>query len=786
MNLNRAISRALITAFVLVTAVACATNMAPGVTSTMKVYDPTKWLYWGGDAGQTRYAPLDQINLSNVSRLKVAWRWTADASGGACCGDFKGTPLLDDGVLYIPWVNHGMAAVDAGTGKTIWTYEPQPFNSGTLAPRSLAYWSDGTTKRLFHNSFDGRLIAVDAKTGLPAREFGNNGTIDLKGQLAPDRTGNRGDSRSVSPALVVGDVVVVQTIPSPGRNKEVLPGDIRGFNVRTGKLEWTFHVVPRKGEFGYETWANGSADYVGQSGVWSMMSADPALGYVYLPTEDPSNDFSGVERPGDNLFSNSIVCLDAKTGRRVWHFQIIHHGTWDLDNPAAPILHDIVKDGRRIQVVTLLTKQGLIFTFDRRTGHPIWPIEERPVPQDGVPGERTSPTQPFPTKPAPLSHMGYSEDWLIDFTPELRRQAVDIMKQYRTGPYYSQMVDTGTSGLRGTLIYPGYGGGANWNGAAVDPETGVMYVPIRHKPNSAGIAKGNPANTNMAYVQSNNSVVMGPGGLPLLKPPYSEVVAVDMNKGEHLWRIPIGGANATIRNNPLLRGLNIDFDHTGQWDVKPSPVLTKQLFFLGESGNLGGGSGGPMFRAYDKRDGKAVFEIALPSLVSAAPMTYMLKGRQYVVVGVSNRGGPAELVALTLDGASENGPAPAGGVKAWPAPPSTSAAVAAITATPAELAAGQAGYNRLCVACHGATGRGGVGPSLVGRNDYASMKRVIAAGQGEMPGFASVTNDAEIDAIAKHIVKTLAPPAPAAGAGRGGAGGRGGRGGGAPPPEEDN
>ena len=773
MSQFRSAVRVAVTSLAIMAMAACATtDVSSGVTSTMKVYDAGKWLYWGGDAGQTRYAPLDQINLSNVSRLKIAWRWTADATGGSCCGDFKATPLMDDGVLYLPWLNHGMAAIDAGTGKTIWTYEPQPASAGTLAPRSLAYWTDGKIKRLFHNSFDGRLIAVDAKTGQPAREFGNNGQIDLKGTLAPDRTANRGESRSVSPALVVGDIIIVQTIPNGARNKEVLPGDIRGYDVRTGKLIWTFHVVPRKGEFGYDTWGNGSAEFAGQGGVWSMMSADPELGYVYLPTEDPSNDFAGVERPGDNLFSNSIVCLDAKTGKRVWHFQIIHHGTWDLDNPAAPILHDVIKDGKRIKAVTQLTKQGLVFTFDRKTGKPVWPIEERPVPQDAVPGEKTSPTQPFPTRPGPLSHMGYDESWLMDFTPELRKQAVEIMKQYKTGPYYTQEVDINATGLKGTLIYPGYGGGPNWSGAAVDPETGMMYVPIRHKPNSGALAKGNPANTNMAYVQTGGGVatIMGPGGLPILKPPYSEVVAVDMNKGEQNWRIPIGGAGPAIRNNPLLKGLNLDFDHMGQWDAKPSPLLTKELMFLGEAGNLGGGSGGPMFRAYDKRDGKVVKEIELPTLVTAAPMTYVYKGRQYVVVAVSNRGKPAEVVALTLDGASENGPAPAGGVKAWPAPLSHAAAVAQISATPAELDRGKTAFAANCASCHGDTGKGGAGPNITGRNDFDNVRGAIISGRGEMPALGASLPQADIDAIAKYVVKTLNPPAPAV-AGRAGRGG---------------
>src|SRR6185436_11645884 len=323
--------------------------------------------YWGGDAGQTRYAPLDQVNASNVSRLKIAWRWSADMAGDAASSNYKATPLLDDGVLYVPWLNHGAAAINAGTGKTIWTFEPQPADiggrAGTLAMRSLAYWADGKEKRLFHNSMDGRLIAIDAKTGKAAAGFGKNGWINLRDGLTEGRAVK--DVGSVSPALVVNDVIVVQVIPGGARNKESTPGYIRGFDVHTGKLLWTFHTVPQKGEPGYETWENGAADYVGNVGVWSMLSADAELGYVYLPTETPSNDFYGGERKGNGLYAESLICIDTKTGKKVWHFQTVHHGTWDYDNPAAPIVHDIIKDGKRRKVVTLLTKQSLVFVFDR-------------------------------------------------------------------------------------------------------------------------------------------------------------------------------------------------------------------------------------------------------------------------------------------------------------------------------------------------------------------------------------------------------------------------------------
>lgn len=732
------------------------------VTSTMATYDPGAWRYWGGDAGQTRYAPLDQINLKTVARLKVAWRWSADTSGSPASANYKSTPLLDDGVLYVPWVNNGMAAIDAGTGKTIWTFEPQPVDIGSggasLAPRSLAFWTDGKEKRLIHNSLDGRLISVDARTGKADPKFGGRGWVDLRKGLTEGRAVT--DVRSVSPAIVVGDVIVTQVIPGGPRNKEATPGDFRGFDVRTGRLLWTFHVVPQKGEFGNETWENDSWKYAGNSGTWTMMSADPETGYVYFGTDTPSNDFGGVERPGNNLFAESVLVLDSKTGKRVWHFQTVHHGIWDYDNPAAPILHDVVKDGRPIKAVTQLTKQGFVFTFDRLTGKPVWPIVERPVPQGGAPGEKLSPTQPFPTNPAPLVKQGYSEDMLIDFTPQLRAEAVEIMSHYNKGPIYTPLVEL-RPGLKGTLISPGYGGGANWNGAAVDPTTNIMYVPVRYRWTAAGLVKGDPARTNMAYVQSGNHVVEGPRGLPILKPPYSELVAVDMNTGRHLWRIANGGAPESVRTNPALKGLKLDFDGMGAFNVKPSPLLTRQLLFLGESGNIAPGTGSDGFRAYDKRTGKVVWATHMPTFVTGAPMTYVLKGRQYVVVAVSGAGKPAELVALTLDGLSENGRPPAAGVAAAVAPRSSTIAASELAASPEELALGRGQFATRCAACHGPEGRGGSGPVIAGRADFANIVRVVGQGQGEMPALGGAMSAAEIDAVAKFVVKAWAPAQPA-------------------------
>ena len=708
-----------------------------------------EWPYWGGDLQSTRYSPLTEINAYNVGKLEIVWRWSADTTGSSASANFKSTPLMDDGVLFMPWLDHGAAAIDAATGKTLWTYLPDQRDIGgraaNLAPRSLAYWTDGTAKRLFHNSVDGRLFAIDARTGKAAEAFGVKGVIDLRTNLTEGRAVT--DVGSVSPALVVGDVVVVQVIPGGSRNKESTAGHVRGYDVRTGKLLWTFHTVPQKDEPGYESWENNAANYIGNVGVWSMLSADPETGYVYLPTETPSNDFYGGHRLGDGLYGESLICIDSKTGKKVWHFQTVHHGVWDYDNPTAPIIHEITKDGKRRKVVTLLTKMSLVFVFDAETGEPIWPIEERAVPPSKIPGEKLSPTQPFPSVPAPLAKLGYHEEDLIDFTPALHSEALKMMEQYEKGGLYTPIIEVGP-GKRGTLIYPGYGGGANWNGASIDPATHIMYVPIRHRPNSAGLAKGDPARTNNAYVQSGNHVVMGPQGLPMFKPPWSELVAVDMDKGEQLWRVPIGPASPFIANHPALQGLDLDFSKMGRWDIKPAPLLMSDVIFMGESGNISDGTGGPMMRAYDKANGKVVWEKELPGFVTGAPMTYRYNGKQVVVVAVSTRGKPAELIALALgdgvDDASVASPSPM--------PEGASVAAAArVNATRAELTLGRAAYTRVCSLCHGQTGSGGAGPSLANQNNLAEIARVATSGKGEMPSMAAQLKPEEIDAIAKFV-----------------------------------
>ncbi|MEW6210693.1 MAG: carboxymuconolactone decarboxylase family protein [Acidobacteriota bacterium] len=713
-----------------------------------------EWTTWGGDAGFTRYSPLDQINKENVKKLEIAWRWKALPQGSRPDSNLKATPLMIDGVLYTPTGVHQVCAIDPGTGKTLWIYTPSPATIGSgrslaVSSRGLAYWTDGVEKRLFHNTLDGRLLSIDAKTGKADTAFGKNGAVDLRERLVEGRpVPTLGSS---SPATVVGDVVIAQVVgdvTSP--NREATPGHIRGYDVRTGKLLWIFHTIPQAGEFGNETWERGSWKYTGNTGVWSMMSADLELGYVYLPVETPTHDFYGGHRLGDNLFGESILCLDARTGRRVWHFQIVHHGVWDYDPPAAPILHDITIDGRTIKAVTLLTKQNMSFVFDRVTGKPVWPIEERPVPQIAVPGERHSPTQPFPTRPAPYSRQGYHEDDLIDFTPELRAEAMEIAKRYVRGQMYTPPTLVVEGGAQGTWVYPGYGGGANWNGGAFDPETGLMFVPTRNMPMVASLTKADAALTNWNFIRAPTEYIRGPRGLPINRPPWSVITATDMNRGEHVWSRSIGGAPDSIRNHPALKGLKLDFDNMGQPLVRPGPLVTKTLLFLAEAGNLSGDPGGPMFRAYDKLTGAVVAEIELPSKASGAPMTYMHEGRQYIVIAVATRDHPAELIALAL-------PESYAVEQTDRQSAATSAATVSINASAEELRAGREIFARSCAACHGPKGEGVSGNTspLTGLRDLDLIRRAVREGSVKMPPMQTILTKEQIEQVSKFVAVEL-------------------------------
>ena len=730
-----------------------------------------EWHTWGGDHGFTRYSALDQINRDNVDQLEVVWRWSAPLLRGRPDGNLKATPLMINGVLYTPAGEHQVIALNPASGQEIWRFTPDPPDiSGRglgLSSRSLAYWTDGVEQRIYHNTLDGRLISIDARTGLADPAFGNHGYVLLSENLL-----DAGDTREVpfvgssSPAAVVGNVVVAQVVGAiTAPNQQATPGYIRGYDARSGEMIWKFHTIAQPGEFGNETWENDAWQYTGNTGVWSMMSVDEETGYIYLPVEAPSNDFYGGHRLGDNLFSQSIVCLDGATGERIWHFQLSHHDVWDYDPPAAPILHDLLINGVTIKAVTQLSKQGMSFVFDRVTGEPVWPIEERAVPQGDVPGERLSPTQPFPSKPPPYNPQGYNEDDLIDFTPELRAEALAIAEQFVRGPMYTP-VSRARDGVIGTWVNPGYQGGANWNGAAFDPETAMMFVPVRNSPMIGSLSDPDPELTDWNFLRDSSRAIAGPRGLPIMRPPWSVITGTDMNAGEHRWSRGIGPASDYIRNHPDLQGLGLDFSNMGHPLVRPSPLATKTLMFMAESGNLSGDPGGRMFRAYDKLSGDVVAEIELPEKVSGAPMTYMHEGRQYIVMAIASAQHPAELIALALSDCA------AGPGRCRQADNAASTPVNQIVTAPMAIRNGPNNgelisaeqarqgaeiFAQTCAACHGESGQGsrGAGPALSTLTDVEAIIRSVSQGGVEMPPMAAMLSAEQIEAVSKFVAARL-------------------------------
>ncbi len=639
-----------------------------------------EWRYYGGDAGTTHYSPLDQINASNVKKLQIAWQWRADNFGKLPDHNWEVTPLMVEGVLYFTaGTRRDAVAVDAATGETLWMYRldegPRGNQVARTNNRGLAYWSDGKgDNRILLISPGYQLIALNARTGVPVPGFGTNGIIDLTQGL--DRTIVKpGMIGASSPAIVVNDTVVVGAALLAGTappSKENVPGYIRGFDVRTGKKLWTFHTIAQPGEKGNETWEDGSWKYSGNTGAWAPLSADPELGYVYIPVEMPTGDFYGGTRKGDNLYSDSLVCLEARTGKMVWYYQLVHHDIWDWDIATAPLLLDITVDGKPIKAVAQNTKQAFTYVFDRVTGKPVWPIVERPVPQSTVPGEKTAPTQPFPTKPPAFDRQGSSPDDLIDFTPALKEEAMKIASQLQFGPLYSPPIVAGTNGKKGLFLLPTHLGGANWPGGVADPETGMMYVASVTGTEVLSLSKGDPQFTDMDYVSGGGGagprrgrplaageepapvisgaagLDSGPQGLPLVRPPWGRITAVNLNKGEIAWTIANGGPPDFVKNHPALKG--IDLSNTGH-PSRALLMLTKSLLFGSDGNNLWSGppgQGGNMFRAYDKTTGKLIHEMALPAMTTGMPMTYMANGRQYIVVAIGAMGVPASLVALTV------------------------------------------------------------------------------------------------------------------------------------------
>lgn len=610
------------------------------------------WPVWGGDDGSTRYSPLGAIHAGNVDRLEVVWRWKMDNYGPEPEARSQTVPVMMDGVLYATaGMNRDVVAIDAATGQTLWMHRNDEGARAERAPRhnsgrGVAWWSDGAgDDRVITVTPGFRLIALDARTGRPVPTFGKDGVVDLmEGLRVPEGVDPVGMVGNSSPPVVANDVIVVgpafQTglrIPSMKNVK----GDIRGFDVRTGEVLWSFHTIPEPGEPGHETWEDGSATYSGNAGVWAPFSADEELGLVYLPVEAPTSDLYGGHRLGDNLYSSSLVALDIRTGQLRWHFQLIHHDIWDYDVPAAPILVDVDVEGRGpSRLVVALTKQGWAFVFDRVTGAPIWPIEERPVPPSDVPGERASPTQPFPTKPAPFDRQGISVDDLIDFTPELRAEAMEAVAGYRLGPIYTppSVLEPDSSNL-GTIMLPGLLGGAAWEGGAVDPETGVLYVGSSTAVRTGALAP-DPAATDMRYMQARDARTPTVRGLPIVKPPWGRITAIDLKTGDHVWMIPNGATPRRVREHPALQ--SVELPRTGK-PTRAGTLVTSTLLFAGE-----GWGGDPWLRAIDKATGEILHEVELPGTQNGHPITYEVDGRQFIVLSVGGPDQAPEIVALAL------------------------------------------------------------------------------------------------------------------------------------------
>jgi quinoprotein glucose dehydrogenase len=635
-----------------------------------------EWRSYGGDLGNTRYSPLDQINASNFDKLEVAWRFNTANLGPRPEFNLEATPLMAGGVLYtVAGSRRDVVALDATNGELLWVHGEKEGARGDAAPRKLsgrglAYWTNGREERILYVTPGYRLIALDAKTGNPVPGFGKSGVVDLKMDDDQEIDLITGEVGLHAAPTVAGDTIIVGAAHLTGgapKSKRNVKGYVRGFDVRTGKRLWIFHTIPKPGEFGYNTWEADSADYTGNTGVWGQISVDEQLGLVYLPVELPTGDYYGGHRPGNGLFGESIVAVDLKTGQRKWHYQLVHHGIWDWDIPCAPMLVDFTLNGRVIKAVAQPTKQSILYVFDRATGQPIWPIEERPVPQGDVPGEKYSRTQPIPTKPPAYGRTDTSVDELIDFTPELRAEAVKLASRYKLGPLFTPPVVSKAEGPLATLVAGCCQGGTGWPGGSYDPQTHMLYTFTWANVSPLGLLPSDGSRSDMNYISGiarpaapapganragEGGGEGGPGGLtvqglPLFKPPYGSISAINLDKGEIAWKVPHGETPDAVRNSPALKGINIP--RTGRGGLV-GVLTTASLVIAGERGTFTNAQGqtGAMLRAYDKATGKDAGAVFMPTGQTGSPMTYMVNGKQYIVIAIGGPGYPGELLAFRL------------------------------------------------------------------------------------------------------------------------------------------
>jgi len=685
---------------------------------------PGEWPTYGGDLASTRYSALDQITKENFNKLEVAWRFKTESLGPRPEFNYQGTPLMVDGVVYATaGTRRAVVALDAGTGEMLWMHSENEGKRGEAAPRQLSgrglsYWPGSGTERprIVYVTPGYQMIALDAKTGILAAGFGTKGIVDLKEEDDQPIDLEKGEMGLHATPVIAKDVIVVGAAHLPGgapKSRIHEKGFIRGYDARTGKRLWIFHTIPLAGEFGNDTWLKDSWSYTGNAGVWAQMTVDEETNTVFLPVELPTGDYYGGHRPGAGLFGESLVAVDLKTGQRKWHFQLVHHGIWDMDIPCAPILMDLTVDGRAVKAVGQPTKQGWIYVFDRITGKPVWPIEERPVEKGTVPGEWYSPTQPFVTKPPPFERQGVAIDDLIDFTPELRAEAVKLVSRYKIGPIFTPPVVSKWEGPLATLMLPNATGGANWQGGAFDPDTKMFYIFTNTQPTPLGLVKPDPARSDFDWVQGtapNPNAPQGRGttagtpatttsgppaattagtpaaagggavtlteagapvqaagggrgggrggggeggavltvqGLPIIKPPYGRITALDMNKGTLAWQIAHGDTPDNIKNHAALKGVTIP--KTGR-QGRIGVLVTKTLVIAGEGGfaTTPNGQRGAMLRAYDKMTGQEVGAVYMPAPQTGSPMTYLHNGKQYVVLAISGASYSGELIAFKL------------------------------------------------------------------------------------------------------------------------------------------